>query len=173
MMTGLDAGNNAGITTQNDTRDDASDEMALATAVVTRMKDADIFSRWLGIEHVEIAPRRSVVKMMVRTDMLNGLGGVHGGIVYSLADSAFSYATNGTGNVCVAIDCTVSYPAAVRPGDTLTAVAVQETQTNRLAFCNVTVLDQHGTIVGHFRGTVYRTPKLHFPPQDITPDAGS
>jgi acyl-CoA thioesterase len=142
------------------------DEAAMASAVVGKMVAADAFSRWLGVEMLEIAPRRSTVRMMVRPEMLNGLGGVHGGIVYSLADSAFSYATNGCGYMCVAIDCTVSYPAAVRPGDILTAVAVQESNSNKLAFCSVTVRNQHDAIVGHFRGTVYRTPKPHFPTQD-------
>ncbi|MEO7359222.1 MAG: hotdog fold thioesterase [Gemmatimonadaceae bacterium] len=135
----------------------------LAKAVVDRMVQADAFSRWLGVETVEVAAGRSVIRMTVRDDMLNGLGGVHGGAVYSLADSAFSYATNNTGVISVAIDCTVNYPAAVRVGDVLTATGVVESSSNRLAFCNVTVRNQHEAIVGHFRGTVYRTLKPHFP----------
>lgn len=150
-----------------------ADEAALAKAVVDKMLVTDSFSRWLGIDVTDVAPRRAVARMIVRDEMLNGLGGVHGGIVYSLADSAFSFATNGSGNMCVAIDCTVSYPVGVRVGDTLTATAIEESRTNRLAFCNVTVRNQHDAIVGHFRGTVYRTPKLHFPPHDPTPEAGS
>lgn len=125
------------------------------------MVASDTFSRWLGIETVAIAPGLSTIRMTVRDDMMNGLGGVHGGIVYSFADSAFSYATNNTGVISVAIDCTVSYPAAVRVGDVLTAVAEQESGSNRLAFCRVTVRNQRDDIVGHFRGTVYRTLKPH------------
>ena len=53
----------------------------------------------------------------------------------------------------------MSYPAAVRPGDVLTATGVEQSTTNRLAFCEVTVRNQHDTVVGHFRGTVYRTHK--------------
>lgn len=136
----------------------------LAKAVVDRMVQADTFSRWLGVETAEVAPGRSIIRMTVRDDMLNGLGGVHGGVVYSLADSAFSYATNNTGVISVAIDCTVNYPAAVRVGDVLTATGVVESSSNRLAFCNVTVRNQQDAIVGHFRGTVYRTLKPHFPP---------
>jgi acyl-CoA thioesterase len=56
----------------------------------------------------------------------------------------------------------VSYPAAVRPGDVLTATAVEQTATRRLGFCEVTVRNQLGEIVGHFRGTVYRTHKPLF-----------
>jgi acyl-CoA thioesterase len=138
---------------------------AMAHAVVEKMVGADAFSRFMGMESLEVAPKRSVVRMTVRGDMLNGLGGVHGGAVYALADTAFSYATNGCGYMCVAIDCTISYPAASKVGDVLTAIAVQESNSNKLAFCNVTVRNQHEVIVGHFRGTVYRTPKPHFPEQ--------
>ena len=138
-------------------------EARLADAVIRKMMPVDAFSRWLGVETIEVAPNRSVIRMAVRADMLNGLGGVHGGVVYSLADSAFSYATNNTGVMSVAIDCTVNYPAAVQPGDVLTATAQVESSSRRLAFCGVTVRNQHDAIVGHFRGTVYRTQKLHFP----------
>ncbi|MEP6780916.1 MAG: hotdog fold thioesterase [Gemmatimonadaceae bacterium] len=139
------------------------DEVAMANAVVTKLIAADTLAQWMGVETLEIAPRGSTIRMTVRKDMLNGAGGGHGGIVYSLADSAFSYATSGCGNICVAIDCTVSYPAGVKPGDVITAVAVVESQSNRLQFCNVTVRNQNNDIVGHFRGTVYRTLKQHFP----------
>lgn len=140
-----------------------SREQQLARAIIDKMLPVDAFSRWLGVETVEIAPGRSVIRMTVRADMLNGLGGVHGGIVYSLADSAFSFAINNTGVVSVAIDCTVSYPAAAQVGDVLTATAEFESSSRRLAFCGVTVRNQSDVVVGHFRGTGYRTQKLHFP----------
>ena len=139
------------------------DEQALARAVVDKMLRDDDFSRWLGIEVLEIAPGRSVLRMIVRDDMMNGFRTAHGGIAYSLADSALAFATNTGGFISVAMDCTISYPAAVRSGDVLTAVAVEESTTNKLAFCVVTVRNQHDRVVAHFRGTVYRTPKLHFP----------
>jgi len=140
-----------------------TDQQALAGAVVAKMLAADAFSRWLGVEVLEIAVGRSTVRMTVREEMVNGFGSSHGGIVFSLADSAFAFATNAGGHVSVAVDCTISYPAAVRPGDVLTAVAVEQSTTNKLAFCEVTVRNQTGSAVAYFRGTVYRTPKLHFP----------
>jgi len=149
-----------------------SADVQLAHGVINRMVPVDSFSRWLGVENVEVAPGRSVVRLTVRGDMRNGLGGVHGGVVYSLADSAFSYATNNTGVVSVAIDCTVNYPAAVQVGDVLTARAEVESSSRRLAFCAVTVRNQHDVIVGHFRGTVYRTHQLHFP-ADVAPELTS
>ena len=145
-----------------------SDVHEVAERIVDAMLVVDTFSRWLGIENIEVAPGRSVVRMTVRGDMMNGMGGVHGGALYSLADSAFSYATNNSGIISVAIDCTMSYPAAARVGDVLTAVATVESGSRRLQFCNVTVRNQHDMIVGHFRGTVYRTHKAHFPEADTS-----
>jgi len=137
---------------------------ALARAVVEKLVRLDAFSRWLGVEVLETAIGRSVARMTVRDEMLNGFGTSHGGIVFSLADSAFAFATNAQGFLSVAVDCTVSYPVAVRSGDTLTATAIEESSSNRLAFCSVTVRNQHDVVVGFFRGTVYRTLKPHFPP---------
>lgn len=139
------------------------DEQTLARAVVDKMLADDAFSRWLGIELVEIAPGRAVVRMHVRAEMVNGFGIAHGGIVFSLADSALAFSTNTGGFISVALDCTVSFPVAVRVGDTLTATSIEESTTSKLAFCAVTVRNQEDRIVGHFRGTVYRTPKMHFP----------
>jgi acyl-CoA thioesterase len=139
------------------------DEQTLARAVVEKMLSVDGFSRWLGIDVLEISPGRSVLRMTVRDEMINGFGTAHGGIAYSLADSALAFATNTGGFISVAMDCTISYPAAVRSGDTLIATAIEESTTNKLAFCAVTVRKQDEVIVAHFRGTVYRTPKQHFP----------
>lgn len=135
---------------------------APARAVVDRMMAQDAFSQWLGVEVLDAGPRRATIRMTVRPEMVNGFGTAHGGIVYSLADSAFAFATNSDGLISVAVDCTVSYPAAVRPGDVLTATATEQTATRKLGFCEVTVRNQHDEIVGHFRGTVYRTHKPLF-----------
>ena len=137
----------------------SSADDASARDVVARMLARDAFSQWLGVELVEIAAQRAVIRMTVRAEMANGFGFAHGGIVYSFADSAHAFATNSSGEISVAVDCSISYPAAVRMGDILTATAVEQTSTNRLAFCEVTVRNQHDAVVGHFRGTVYRTRK--------------
>jgi acyl-CoA thioesterase len=140
-----------------------SDELELARAVVDKMLSVDGFSKWLGISVVEITPGRAVVRMTVRPEMVNGFGTAHGGIVFSLADSALAFSSNTGGFISVALDCSISYPVAVRVGDTLTAISVEESTTSRVGFCAVTIRNQHDAIVGHFRGTVYRTPKPHFP----------
>ncbi len=137
-------------------------EQELAEKVVNHMMAHDRFSQWLGIDVLETAPGRSTVRMTIRDEMVNGFGICHGGITFSLADSALAFATNTGGNVSVALDCTISFPAAVRVGDVLTATAVVESSSKKLSFCNITVRNQDGVTVGHFRGTVYHTPKPHF-----------
>lgn len=134
-----------------------------ARDVVDHLMGADAFSQWLGIEILEARDGHSVVRMRVRDDMVNGFGTSHGGIVFSLADSAFAFAINAGGFLSVAIDCFVSFPVAVRPGDVLTATATEDSSSNKLAFCVVTVRNQHDEIVGHFRGTGFRTTRLHLP----------
>jgi acyl-CoA thioesterase len=138
-----------------------TDEMKLAERVVHGMMQRDAFSRWLGIEVMEIAPRRSVVQMQVRQEMVNGFGVAHGGIAYSLADSALAFAANTHGKVTVAIDNGIAYPKAVQVADVLTATAEEDSASNRLGFYRVVVRNQKDEIVATFRGTVYKTDKSH------------
>ena len=137
------------------------DAQALAENVIHGMLARDEFSRWLGIAVLEIAPGRSSCRLTVRSEMVNGFGAAHGGIAYSLADSALAFACNTNGRVTVAIENSIGYPVAVAVGDVLTAIAVEESTTARLGYYAVTVHNQHGTTVAIFRGTVYRTMKDH------------
>lgn len=143
------------------TPSDGPADQELAERVVRGMLAKDAFSEWLGIEAVEIAPRRSILRMTVRPEMVNGFGVSHGGIVYSLADSALAFASNTHGRVTVAIENSISYPQPVSVGDTLTAVAEEESSSNRLGFYRVSVRNQHGVIVAIFRGTVFMTNRDH------------
>ena len=138
-----------------------SDAQKLAERVVAGMMAKDEFSRWLGIEVIEVAPDASTVRMTIRPEMVNGFGVAHGGVTYSLADSALAFAANTHGSITVAIDNSISYPAAVNTGDVITAAAVLESTSRRLSFFRVTVTNQKGNIVGAFKGTVYKTEKVH------------
>jgi acyl-CoA thioesterase len=131
-----------------------------AERLVNAMVSHDGFSAWLGVELVEVNPARSVLRMTVRHDMLNGFGVCHGGIPYSLADSALAFASNTHGRMTVSIQNSISYPAPVYEGDVLTAVAEEQSAANRVAFYKVTVTKQTGDAVAHFTGTVYRTSKV-------------
>lgn len=131
--------------------------------IVSHLLTRDAFSRWMGVTVLEAAAGRSVLQMAVRDDMVNGFGTLHGGVLFAFADSAFAFATNAGGLLSVAVDCSISYPVASRPGDMLRATAVEQSTTNRLAFCEVTITNQHDVAVGYFRGTVYRTSRPHVP----------
>jgi acyl-CoA thioesterase len=133
------------------------DEQAIAERVVDVMMAKDAFSQWLGVSVLEVAPRAVTVRMTVRDEMLNGFGVCHGGVAFSLADSALAFASNTHGRVTVSIENSITYPIAIAAGDVLTARAEEESAGNRLAFYRVTVRRQDDTIVALFRGTVYRT----------------
>lgn len=135
----------------------AGEAQQRAERLVKRMMSRDGFSAWLGIEILEIRPAAAILRMTVRPDMLNGFGVCHGGVTYSLADSALAFASNTHGLVTVSIQNGISYPAPVHAGDTLTAIAEEQSAGNRVAFYRVTVTNQHGTPIAHFTGTVYRT----------------
>ena len=127
------------------------------------MVENDEFSRWLGLEVTHVAPNEATVRMTVRPEMVNGFGVCHGGIAFSLADSALAFASNTHGRVTMSIENSIRYPASIVPGNVLTARAVEESSTRRLAFFNATVTKENGDVVGLFRGTVYRTSRDHFP----------
>lgn len=140
----------------------AAEAQRLAERVVAAMMARDAFSQWLGLEIVAVAPDTATVRMTVRPEMVNGFGVCHGGVTFSLADSALAFACNTHGKITVSIENGIRYPASVAPGDVLTATAVQESASRRLAYFDVTVRNAHGEPVGLFRGTVYRTQRDHF-----------
>jgi acyl-CoA thioesterase len=140
----------------------AGAEQARAERVVARMLEHDEFSRWLGLEVTHVAPNAATVRMTVRPEMVNGFGVCHGGIAFSLADSALAFASNTHGRLTVSIENSIRYPAPIMAGDVLTATAVELSASRRLAYFDVTVRKGNGDVVGLFKGTVYRTNRDHF-----------
>ena len=136
-----------------------SEADAIARDVVARMLAKDAFSQWLGIKVLDVADTRAVIQMTVRPERANGFGFAHGGIAFAFADSAHAFCSNSAGEISVATDCHISYPAAIRVGDVLTATAEQRTESNRLGFSDIVVRNQDGEVVALFKGTVYRTRK--------------
>lgn len=134
---------------------------SLGARVVGGMLERDAFSRWLGIELLELVPGRVSCRLTVRDEMLNGFGVAHGAIAYALADSALAFASNQSEFVTVSIENSMTYPAPIRSADVLVAEAEEEARTQRLAYFRVTVCNQRGTKVALFRGTVYRTSEKH------------
>jgi acyl-CoA thioesterase len=138
-----------------------TDAITRAEQVVFGMLAKDEFSRWLGIEVTRLEPAFCICRMTVRDEMVNGFGVAHGGIVFSLADSAFAFASNTQGRIAMSIENGITYPKPVRPGDSLTAVATEESASQRLGFYRVVVTNQKDETVAFFRGTAYKTSQEH------------
>ena len=132
---------------------------AFSRKVVAHMLEHDQFSKWLGIELIEIREGYCKIAMQVRDEMLNGLGIVHGGIAFSLADSAFAFACNNRNQLSVALDTSINFTKAVHPGDTLTAEANELHNGKSTGFYLINITNQHNERVAHFKGTCFRTGK--------------
>ena len=135
----------------------------LAERLVATMLERDAFSAWLGIEVVAVRPGACTARLRVRDEMLNGFGVCHGGVTFSLADSALAFASNTHGRVTVSVENGITYPAPARAGDVLTAMAEEESASRRLAYYRVVVRNQDEITVALFRGTVYRTDRELLP----------
>jgi acyl-CoA thioesterase len=134
----------------------------LALKVVEQMLQNDLFSRWLGIEPVLIEEGHCVLKMTVRKEMLNGFSIAHGGITYSLADSALAFASNSHGRKSVSVETSISHTATVKEGDILTATAELASLSTKIGVYHITIKNLEDTVVALFKGTVYRTSRNWF-----------
>ncbi|MEK7198491.1 MAG: hydroxyphenylacetyl-CoA thioesterase PaaI [Bacteroidota bacterium] len=130
-----------------------------AQQVVTHMMEHDKFSQWLGITVLEIKEGYSKIRMPVRDEMVNGFGIAHGGIAFSMADSAFAFACNNRNNLSMALDTSISFTKAVQAGDTLTAEAKEIHNGRSTGLYQITITNQNNEQVAHFKGTCFRTGK--------------
>jgi acyl-CoA thioesterase len=132
---------------------------ALAENVVTHMMENDFFSQWMGVEVLEVREGYSRIKMTIRKEMVNGFGIVHGGLPFSLADSAFAFACNNRNNLSVALDVTITFTKAVNVGDVLTAEAKEIHNGRSTGVYLVSIFNQKDEQVALFKGTCFRTGK--------------
>ena len=130
-----------------------------AADLVMRLAARDAFVASLGIEAVDGGPGRAAVKMRVRPEHLNFNGTCHGGVVFSLADTAFGLASNSHGAVAAGVDAHITYQIAVHVGDVLTATAIEVSRGRKLAVYRVDIENEAGQLVSSFTGTVYVTTK--------------
>lgn len=129
-----------------------------AQKIVDTMMKKDLFSKWLGIERVEEGEGYCKLKMMIRKEMCNGFEIAHGGISYSLADSALAFASNSHGRQSVSIETSISHIKPLHPGDILIATARQQSISNRIGIYEVKV-ERGDELVALFKGTVFRKEK--------------
>ncbi len=131
-----------------------------AQAIANRVRDVmfadDAASRMLGLRVTEISPGRAVATMTVRADMLNGFAICHGGLIATLADSAFAFACNSRNALTVASGFGIDILKSARLGDVLTATAEETSLAGRTGLYDITVKNQNGELIAVFRGRSHR-----------------
>ena len=127
--------------------------------VVQHMMEHDLFSQWLGIEVIEIKEGYSKIKMTIRNEMINGLGIIHGGVTFSMADSAFAFACNNRNVLSVALDTSINFIKPVYVNDVLIAEAKEIHNGKSTGLYHISISNQHDHVVAVFKGTCYRTHK--------------
>ena len=135
---------------------DRAAAQALAETVAASMYARDTASRALGMSIVHVEPGFSELTMTVRADMLNGHAICHGGLIFTLADSAFAFACNSYNLSTVASGCAIEFIATAREGDVLTARARERQLAGRTGVYDVEVANARGEVVALFRGKSYR-----------------
>ena len=136
--------------------------MSIPWKIVNKMYDQDAFSQWLGIEIVDVSEGYCQLKMKVRKEMLNGFHIAHGGIAYSLADSALAFASNSHGKKSLSVETSISHTVSVKDGDVLTATTKELSLSDKIGVYLITVTNNQNQKIAYFKGTVYRTSKDWF-----------
>jgi acyl-CoA thioesterase len=125
---------------------------ASAIEIARRVMATDRAAQQLGITLETAGPGKATLAMVVREEMTQGHGTCHGGVTFTLADTAFAVACNSHDEKAVAQHCSISYLAPAQPGDRLTARAVEVSRRGRSGLYDVTVSRQDGTVIAEFRG---------------------
>ena len=128
------------------------------TQIPHKMLSQDPFSTWLGIQILSCEVGSCTVGLTVREDMLNSMGKAHGGITYSLADTAFGFAANTHGKYAVSIETSINHIEALSVGDRIVASCSLEKVKTKLGF-NIIEVKRGNELIALFKGVVYRTSK--------------
>ncbi|KAF1052195.1 MAG: Acyl-coenzyme A thioesterase PaaI [Burkholderia gladioli] len=128
------------------------DPDALARAAADAMYAADACTRALGIELLDVGPGRARMRMTVRPAFLNGHPTCHGGLIFTLADSAFAFACNSHNLNTVAAGCAIDFLRSVPEGEVLTTEAAEQTLAGRHGIYDIRVTNRAGETVAMFRG---------------------
>ena len=128
--------------------------------IVDKMMAKDFFSQWLGIEICLIDLGKCELKMKVTHDMLNGFAIAHGGISYSVSDSALAFASNSYGQQAVSVETSISHLKMVKEGDELLVKAYEVSRSNKIGVYQVDVFNQKNEMISTFKGTVYLSSRI-------------
>ena len=128
----------------------------LAEATATAMFARDRAAQALEMNIVRVQPGSALLTMKVRSDMVNGHHICHGGMLFSLADTAFAYACNSYNRNTVASACHIDFLASAKEGEMLEAEAVERSAAGRTGVYDVTIKVVGGKTIALFRGKSYR-----------------
>lgn len=128
--------------------------MKTPEAIISLMMSGDAYSKALGMDVVEISAGKCILSLKVEENMVNGFNIAHGGIAYALADSAMAFAANSHGLQCVSIESSISHLKKGNVHDQLTAHCSEINRNLRTGVYTVSVINQNGELVAHFKGTV-------------------
>jgi acyl-CoA thioesterase len=135
----------------------SADAQRLAELVGRAIEQGDKAAQQLGIRLLEIRPGYARAEMKVRANMLNGVKTCQGGVIFTLADTAFAYACNSQNHLTVASGCNIEFLSPGNEGDLLTAEAVERSLSKRTGVYDVSVTNQEGHCIALFRGKSHRT----------------
>ncbi len=133
-----------------------AEALKLAQEAAQAMWSRDHAAKGLGMSIADIQPGQARLRMQVRQDMVNGHAICHGGLLFTLADTAFAYACNSYNRNTVASACSIDFLAPAYLGDSLVAEAVERSLSGRTGVYDVTVSNEDGKAVALFRGKSYR-----------------
>ncbi|HTQ64485.1 MAG TPA: hotdog fold thioesterase [Puia sp.] len=123
-------------------------------SIIDAMMEKDYFSQWLGVERIEEGEGFCKLKMKIRKEMCNGFEIAHGGITYSLADSALAFASNSRGRQAVSFETSITHIKPLMTGDTILAIAGEKNVGNRIGVYEVRIEKENGELVALFKGLV-------------------
>jgi acyl-CoA thioesterase len=127
--------------------------------VLDIMLARDHFTRWLGLQVEEVGPGSCRLHYTVKEEMLNGFSNIHGGVLFSAADSAFAFACNSHGRITVALDVSITFTRPAKAGELLTVEAKELYLGNKTSLYDIRTTNEKGELVALFKGTAYRTSK--------------
>jgi acyl-CoA thioesterase len=127
--------------------------------IIETMMAQDKMSQWLGIQVLDYTAGAVSLQMTVREEMVNGFHVTHGGITYSLADSALAFSSNSHGVHAMSIETSISHLKKVATGDVLTVHSKELSLSRKIGAYEMDIFNQNEELVAHFKGTVYRSDK--------------
>lgn len=139
----------------------STDNVKTPQEVLSLMMERDFFSQWLGLEFVSVTQGHCELKFKVKKEMLNGFHSIHGGILFSAADSAFAFACNSHGWANVALECSISYARPAFEGQSLTLTAKEINRGKTTGIYEVSIKNEEDKLVALFKGISFNTQKHH------------